>query len=54
MYSIITYFIAFKMIDIVVEGLEELKSVNIISDNPDPHLPGADHGDVARYPRRRG
>ena len=36
MYSIITYFIAFKMIDIVVEGLEELKSVNIISDNPEP------------------
>jgi len=32
MYSIITYFIAFKMIDIVVEGMEELKSVTIISD----------------------
>lgn len=36
MYSIITYFIAFKMIDLVVEGLEELKSVNIISDTPEP------------------
>jgi len=36
MYSIITYFIAFKMIDIVVDGLEEMKSVTIISDNPDP------------------
>ncbi|OUM94191.1 MAG: hypothetical protein A9Z00_00795 [Thermobacillus sp. ZCTH02-B1] len=36
MYSIITYFIAFKMIDIVVEGMEEMKSVTIISDNPDP------------------
>ncbi|WP_017754145.1 YitT family protein [Calidifontibacillus oryziterrae] len=35
MYSIITYFIAFKMIDIVVEGMEELKSVTIISDIPD-------------------
>lgn len=35
MYSIITYFIAFKMIDIVVEGLEELKSVTIISNTPD-------------------
>ncbi len=35
MYSIITYYIAFKMIDIVVEGLEELKSVTIISDMPD-------------------
>ncbi|WP_449538412.1 YitT family protein [Ferdinandcohnia sp. Marseille-Q9671] len=35
MYSIITYYIAFKMIDIVVEGLEELKSVTIISDKPD-------------------
>jgi len=35
MYSIITYFIAFKMIDIVSEGMEELKSVMIISDYPD-------------------
>lgn len=35
MYSIITYYIAFKMIDIVVEGMEELKSVTIISDIPD-------------------
>jgi len=35
MYSIITYFIAYKMIDIVVEGLEEMKSVTIISDAPD-------------------
>ena len=35
MYSIITYFIAYKMIDIVVEGLEEMKSVTIISDTPD-------------------
>jgi len=34
-YSIITYFIAFKMIDFVVEGLEEMKSVTIISDIPD-------------------
>lgn len=32
MYSIIAYFIAYKMIDIVVEGLEEMKSVTIISD----------------------
>jgi uncharacterized membrane-anchored protein YitT (DUF2179 family) len=35
MYSIITYFIAYKMIDIVVEGMEELKSVTIISDFPE-------------------
>lgn len=35
MYSIITYYIAFKMIDIVVEGMEELKSVTIISDIPE-------------------
>ncbi|WP_394140440.1 YitT family protein [Cytobacillus oceanisediminis] len=35
MYSIITYYIAYKMIDIVVEGLEELKSVTIISDVPE-------------------
>ncbi|MCC3373363.1 YitT family protein [Cohnella sp. REN36] len=31
MYSIFTYYIAFKMIDIVVEGLNESKSVTIIS-----------------------
>src|SRR5690606_10878719 len=35
MYSIITYYIAYKVIDIVVEGLEELKSVTIISDVPE-------------------
>jgi len=35
MYSIITYYIAFKMIDIVVEGIEEMKSVTIISEKPD-------------------
>ncbi len=32
MYSLITYFIAYKMIDITVEGLEEQKAVLIISD----------------------
>lgn len=32
MYSIITYFIAFKVIDIVIEGLDESKSAWIISD----------------------
>lgn len=31
MYSLIAYFIAFKTIDIVVEGLDESKSVTIIS-----------------------
>ncbi|MCJ7841180.1 YitT family protein [Lederbergia sp. NSJ-179] len=35
MYSIITYFIAFKVIDIVVEGLNESKAVWIISDYAD-------------------
>lgn len=33
MYSLITYFIAFKTIDIVVEGLDESKAVWIISDH---------------------
>jgi uncharacterized membrane-anchored protein YitT (DUF2179 family) len=33
MYSLITYYIAFKVIDIVIEGLDESKSVTIISDN---------------------
>ncbi|MBG9771864.1 YitT family protein [Brevibacillus laterosporus] len=31
MYSIFTYYIAFKLIDVVVEGLNESKSVTIIS-----------------------
>jgi uncharacterized membrane-anchored protein YitT (DUF2179 family) len=34
MYSMIAYFIAFKAIDIVIEGLNESKSVTIISSNP--------------------
>lgn len=33
MYSIIAYYIAYKMIDIVIQGLEESKSVYIISDD---------------------
>lgn len=32
MYSILTYFIAFKLIDIVIEGLNESKSVMIVTD----------------------
>lgn len=32
MYSIMVYFIAYKVIDIVLEGLNEAKSVTIISD----------------------
>ncbi|PKM81901.1 MAG: hypothetical protein CVU89_07730 [Firmicutes bacterium HGW-Firmicutes-14] len=35
MYSLITYFIAFKMIDITIDGLEESKSVMIVSENPE-------------------
>lgn len=34
LYSLIAYFIAFKMIDIVVQGLDESKSVWIISNQP--------------------
>jgi len=34
MYSLIAYFIAFKMIDVAIEGLDESKSVMIISDFP--------------------
>ncbi|MCS7460728.1 YitT family protein [Paenibacillus doosanensis] len=33
MYSLIAYFIAYKMIDITIEGFDESKSVWIISDN---------------------
>lgn len=32
MYSILAYFITYKVIDIVLEGIDESKSVNIISD----------------------
>ena len=33
MYSLISYYIAYKMIDITIEGFDESKSVWIISDN---------------------
>ncbi len=33
MYSLITYFIAFKIIDIVVEGIDESKAAMIVSDH---------------------
>lgn len=32
MYSLIAYFIAYKMIDVTIEGLDESRSVWIISD----------------------
>ncbi|MBH8592319.1 YitT family protein [Paenactinomyces guangxiensis] len=35
MYSLIAYFIAFKMIDTTIEGFDETKSVWIISDRPE-------------------
>ncbi len=35
MYSLITFFIAFKMIDITIDGLEESKSVMIVSEEPE-------------------
>ncbi|WP_339061301.1 YitT family protein [Tepidibacillus marianensis] len=35
MYSLVTYFIAFKTIDIVITGLDESRSVTIISDKND-------------------
>lgn len=35
MYSLIAYYIAFKMIDITIEGLQQSRSVWIISDQPD-------------------
>ncbi|MEY9977222.1 uncharacterized membrane-anchored protein YitT (DUF2179 family) [Lysinibacillus sp. RC79] len=35
MYSILAYYIAYKMIDIVIQGMEESKSVYIISDDID-------------------
>ena len=35
MYSLIAYFIAFKVIDMTIEGLDETKEVMIISDHPE-------------------
>lgn len=33
MYSVMTYYIAFKTIDVVIQGLDETKAVIIVSDN---------------------
>lgn len=35
MYSLVAYFIAFKVIDITIEGLDESKGIFIVTDNPD-------------------
>jgi len=35
MYSLVAYFIAFKVIDITIEGLDESKGVLIVTDNPE-------------------
>lgn len=35
MYSLIAYFIAFKIIDLTIEGLDESKAVMIITEEPD-------------------
>jgi uncharacterized membrane-anchored protein YitT (DUF2179 family) len=35
MYSLVAYFVAFKVIDVVIEGLDESKAVMIVTDKPD-------------------
>ena len=35
MYSLVAYFVAFKAIDITIDGLDESKAVFIVSDKPD-------------------
>lgn len=35
MYSLVAYFIAFKVIDVTIQGLDESKGVMIVSENPD-------------------
>ncbi|WP_094606953.1 hypothetical protein SPSIL_048020 [Sporomusa silvacetica DSM 10669] len=35
MYSLVAYFVAFKVIDTVIEGLDESKAVMIVSDKPE-------------------
>jgi uncharacterized membrane-anchored protein YitT (DUF2179 family) len=34
MYSLVAYFVAFKVIDITIQGLDETKGVWIVTDNP--------------------
>ncbi|MDF2635219.1 MAG: hypothetical protein K0R78_2093 [Pelosinus sp.] len=34
MYSLVAYFVAYKLIDITIEGLDESKGVMIVSDHP--------------------
>ncbi|KEO84529.1 YitT family protein [Tumebacillus flagellatus] len=48
MYSLIAYYIAFKMIDITVEGLDQSKSVTIIAESPE------DISDAIQYRLGRG
>lgn len=36
MYSLIAYFVAFKAIDLAIEGLDESKSVVVITNHPEP------------------
>jgi len=35
MYSLVAYFVAFKIIDVTIEGLDESKGVMIVSERPD-------------------
>lgn len=35
MYSLVAYFVAFKVIDLTIEGLDESKGIMIVSDNAD-------------------
>ncbi len=35
MYSLVAYFVAFKVIDVTIQGLDESKGVMIVSENPD-------------------
>lgn len=35
MYSLVAYFVAYKVIDITIEGLDESKGVMIVTDEPD-------------------
>ncbi|WP_371368392.1 hypothetical protein SRRS_19860 [Sporomusa rhizae] len=35
MYSLVAYFVAFKVIDITIEGLDESKGIMIVTDYPD-------------------
>ena len=53
MYSLLTYFITFKIIDVVENGMEEVKSVMIITEDGD-YMANAIYHQISTAPSQRG